>query len=344
MRDFGVVVIGRNEAPRLRECLDSALASTAKVVYVDSGSADGSPELARSIGVEAINLDMSRPFTAGRARNEGFARLLEQWPDLEYVQFVDADCKLDADWFTKAIDVLEGDDRLTVVCGRRRERRPDASVYNRLCDLEWDTPKGDAKTCGGDAMMRVAPLQQVKGFDPSIIAGEEPDLCIRLRAKGWKVYRLDAQMTLHDAAMTRFSQWWLRAVRGGHAYAEGAWLHGRRAEHHCVRSVTSIFAWAVLLPILAVVAVIGAKAWGLLLLMVYPLQWWRVSRRKRLIGYAPSLARWFALFIMLGKFAGAVGMMRFAWIRLWGRPSTVIEYKGPDLSAVAGPAPDHISS
>src|SRR5664280_804375 len=41
---------------------------------------------------------------------------------------------------------------LAVVCGRRRERNPDASIYNRLCDLEWDTPIGETLSCGGDSL------------------------------------------------------------------------------------------------------------------------------------------------------------------------------------------------
>ena len=114
---------------------------------------------------------------------------------------------------------------------RVRERHPDASPYNKLCDIEWNTPVGDAKSCGGDAMMRVSAFRQVGGFDAGVIAGEEPELCVRLRANGWTLERINAEMTLHDAAMTRFSQFWKRAKRAGHAYAEGAAVHGRGATH-----------------------------------------------------------------------------------------------------------------
>ncbi len=219
---IGVVVIGRNEGQRLEHCLRSLLKGTDKVMYVDSGSTDGSLHLARSLGVEVLALDLGTPFTAARARNEGFFALQRRLPSMQLVQFVDGDCEVDSGWLPAAQAFLDDHPDVAVVCGRRRERFPQRSVYNLLCDLEWDTPIGEAKACGGDALMRVDAFAAVGGFRPELIAGEEPELCVRLRAKGWKVWRLDAEMTLHDAAMTRFSQWWRRSLRAGHAYAEGA--------------------------------------------------------------------------------------------------------------------------
>ena len=169
---LGVVVIGRNEGKRLRECLESVRPTTERIVYVDSGSTDGSVGLAESLKVLVANLDLSLPFTAGRARNEGLACLREKWPDIRFVQFVDGDCQLDPNWFNPAIDALEGDEKLAAVCGRLRERYPDASIYNRLCDFEWNTPVGQVKSCGGNALIRTASLEQVGGFNPLLIAGE----------------------------------------------------------------------------------------------------------------------------------------------------------------------------
>lgn len=73
---FGVVVIGRNEGERLRQCLRSLL-PTVVAVYVDSGSTDGSAKWARDNGAEVVDLDASVPFTAARVRNAGFQRLPE---------------------------------------------------------------------------------------------------------------------------------------------------------------------------------------------------------------------------------------------------------------------------
>jgi GT2 family glycosyltransferase len=213
LKQIGLVAIGRNEGQRLRQCLVSATNKVVRVVYVDSGSTDGSLELARSLGADTVELDLSTPFTAARARNEGFARLLELSPDIEFVQFVDGDCEVVDGWLDRAKSELTAKPNIAAVCGRRRERYPTATIYNQLCDIEWDTAIGDTKACGGDSMIRATAFQQVEGFNPTLIAGEEPEMCLRLRQKDWKILRLDAEMTMHDAQMTNFSQWWKRAQR-----------------------------------------------------------------------------------------------------------------------------------
>ncbi len=224
----GIVAIGRNEGQRLRACLESALQESANVIYVDSGSSDGSVDLAKSLGTIVVNLDLSVPFTAARARNTGLARLLELHPQTRFVFFVDGDCEIVPGFIAKALEAMNQSAQVAVVCGRRRERLPGASIYNRLCEIEWNTPIGEAKSCGGDALMRVSVFQSVSGFNPAVIAGEEPELCVRLRRHGNKILRIDADMTMHDAAMMHFGQWWKRNVRAGYAYAQGAALHGRR--------------------------------------------------------------------------------------------------------------------
>ena len=161
MDKLGVVVIGRNEGERLRQCLLSVQGRVAKIVYVDSGSTDGSMSIAQSLSVEVLSLDLSTSFTAARARNEGFARLLELNPEIEGIQFVDGDCQVVEGWLEQGFAKRTAEPNIEVVGGRRRERFPQQSTYNRLCDMEWNTPVGEAKACGGDSMMRVKALQPV---------------------------------------------------------------------------------------------------------------------------------------------------------------------------------------
>ena len=325
---IGVVAIGRNEGERLRDCLRSLVGRAAAIVYVDSGSTDGSAATARALGADVVDLDLSIPFTAARARNAGFERLKKLSPNLEYVQFVDGDCVVRDDWLARAAAELQDDAKLAVVCGRRRERRPDASVFNQLCDWEWDTPIGDAKACGGDALMRVAAFAAVGGFDPSLIAGEEPELCVRLRAAGWKVRRIATEMTLHDAAMTRASQWWKRTVRAGHAFAEGAARHGRPPERHWVREVRSNWFWGLSVPLAAAVFAWPTHGWSLLLLAGYLVLGWRVSRHALRRGLSRRDAATLALFTVVGKLPNVVGQIQYYRNRLLGRRSRIIEYKG----------------
>jgi GT2 family glycosyltransferase len=267
------------------------------------------------------------PFTAARARNAGFEKLLAADPDTEFVQFVDGDCEVAAGWLELAVKTLEERPDAAVACGRRRERFPDASIYNRLCDIEWDTPVGEALACGGDAMMRVAAFRKVGGFDPGVIAGEEPELCVRLRRGGWRVYRLGAEMTLHDAAMTRFGQWWKRAVRTGHAYVQGRAMHGRSPDRHYVRECRRLWALGFAVPLVAVAASWPTDGLSLLLGLIYPLQVARIYRRARRRPLPAKHALAFAASCVLSKFPEWLGACKFRIRRLLGGPATIIEYK-----------------
>lgn len=327
MNRIGLVAIGRNEGQRLRQCLLSVIGKVARIVYVDSGSTDGSVELARSLGVDVVELDLSTRFTAARARNTGFHHLLQADDQLEFVQLVDGDCEVVSGWIEHAQRELDAQPDVAVVCGRRRERHPDQSIYNRLCDMEWDTPIGEAKACGGDAMMRVQAFQQVGGFNPTLIAGEEPELCVRLRQKGWKILRLDAEMTLHDAQITSFRQWWKRSVRAGHAFAEGAWLHGSEPERHWVKESRSIWLWGLLLPLLALGMALPTHGFSLLLLVAYPVLTSRIFINLRRQNICRKHATLYAFSCVVGKFAQVRGALGFLWNQLLGTNSTLIEYK-----------------
>jgi GT2 family glycosyltransferase len=325
--DLGCVAIGRNEGARLVRCLESLGGRAAHLVYVDSGSTDQSVAEARARGVEVVSLDTRVPFTAARARNAGLDRLLEIAPHVRYVQFVDGDCEVVPGWLERAHAVLEARPELAVVCGRRRERHPEHSLWNRIVDVEWDTPVGEAAACGGDAMMRVAPFREVGGFDPTLIAGEEPELCVRLRRAGFRIERLDAEMTLHDAAITRASQWWRRTVRSGHAFAEGAARHGASPERHWVRETRRIWLWGAIVPALATGLAPVTLGASLALLGGYPVSALRAYRAVRVRGRARSDSAAYALAITVGKFAEMQGVLQFHRRRRRGEVSTLIEYK-----------------
>jgi GT2 family glycosyltransferase len=310
------VVIGRNEGERLVRCLAALADEVDRTVYVDSGSIDSSVAAARAAGVEVVLLDTDVPFTAGRARNAGVARLAEGGAT-EFVQFLDGDCELRPGWIAKGRTFLERHTDVAVVCGRVRERYPDATLWNGLADREWDTPVGEARACGGNALVRSEAYRAAGGFDPALIAGEEPELCLRLRRAGWRIWRLDAEMALHDVAMTRFRQWWTRARRAGHTYAEGVVLHGASSERYNVVEMLRSLLWGVALPVAVFLAALDSP-WALLLLLVYPAQVVRLAGRE---GWTR------AAFLTLGKFAEAQGALSYLWSRLRGGSTRIIEYK-----------------
>ncbi len=210
------------------------------------------------------------------------------------------------------------------MCGRLRERFPEQSIYNMLCDIEWDGPVGEIKSCGGNAMMRVKAFASEKGFRSDLIAGEEPELCVRLRAAGWRVWRSEHEMALHDAAMTRIGQWWKRTLRAGYSYAQAAYLHGAPPERHGVQESRSAWVWGFAYPLCCCGLVAWVGPMALLLLAAYPLQVVRLALRG---GRSVRENWWHAGFLVAGKFPELVGQIKFLSHLLLGQRAGLIEHK-----------------
>ena len=323
-RRTGVVVIGRNEGDRLKRCLETVCGEARRVVYVDSGSQDDSVVMSRAMGVSVVELDMTVPFTAARARNEGFQRLLAEQQNLDFVFFVDGDCEVVDGWMETAARFLDQHPDVAAVSGRRREKYPEKSLYNMLIDIEWDIQVGEAKFCGGDAVMRVGVLQQANGYRADLICGEESELCVRLRRAGWRIWRLGDEMTRHDAALLRFGQWWKRMVRGGYGFAQGAHLHGGPPERHFVIESRRIWVWGFFMPLLIIALALSFGWRELLLLVIYPMQVLRLF----LLGQRSTRENWWrAVTLVLCKFPEMLGQIKFELDRLQRVQSRIIEYK-----------------
>ncbi len=336
MDHLGIVTIGRNEGERLRRCLRSLLGRGLPVVYVDSASNDGSAELARSLGAEVVELDPSQPVGVPRARNEGFDRLCQLDPEVRFVQFVDGDCEVVDGWLEQAYRVLQERPEVALVTGRRRERFPERSTYNRLADLEWDMPVGELQGSHGDIMVRAEAFRRAGGFDPAVLVSEDYELCLRLRKQGWTLLRIDAAMTLHDMAMTRFGQWWWRAVRSGYGYADGWALHGKPPERHYLREVRSILVWGLILPVLILILLWPTRGASLALLAGYLYLYGRIHRYGIRRGWSRRDSRLFARWCVLAKFPLAWGLIVYGFRRLTRQQRRIIEYKGDGPEAGPG--------
>ncbi|EYD72068.1 glycosyltransferase [Limimaricola hongkongensis] len=318
-----VIAIGRNEGARLAACLASIAASGAHAVYVDSGSTDGSLGIARAAGARIVELDRTAPFTAARARNAGVAALREEGLP-EFLQFVDGDCTLEPGWLDAGMAALDADRGIGIVTGWRREITPDATLYNAMAEWEWHRPAGDIAACGGDMMLRSALFESLGGFDGAIICSEDEDLCLRVRTRGLRVHRLPRIMTRHDIAMTRLGQWWRRAVRAGHGFAEV----GDRHPGHFAGERRRVRLWGVALPGATLVA---AGIWGLAPLLgaaaLYGASWARAARNLRRGGQSHRRAIGLAGLLVLSKFPNAQGMLTYRLRRLRGGEMRLIEYR-----------------
>lgn len=322
------VVIGRNEGGRLLESLRSVQAAGLPTVYVDSGSSDGSSNAARELGVRSIDLEPSQPFSAARARNRGLDEVMNALPDTQYVIFLDGDCTLEPSFPEIAARHLDQDGQCAIVTGHLSEQHPDQSIYNRLCAIEWRSPAGRMEgfnALGGIMAVRASAYQAVGGFNPKAVAGEEADLAIRLRAAGYAIVKVDAPMAIHDARILTFRQWWIRAVRGGHAFTQGYALHGGAEFPNGRRAVLSALFWGLALPALILLTLYPSRGVSVLLLGGYLVLGLRMFRHYRAAGLSPSDALLAARFGLYAKFAHVIGIFRF-WMK-GAKGPRIIEYK-----------------
>lgn len=327
--NIGIVIIGRNEGTRLQPCFESMNNVAANKIYVDSGSTDNSIAIANSCDIETVKLSPNRPFSAARARNEGFEWLLEFNPNIKYVQFIDGDCTLLPGWLETATDVLSACPKRAAVIGHLVERNIDASPYNRLCALEWRSSPGDLTNygaLGGISMMRADVFHKLGGFNPNVIAGEDSELGVRMGLAGYKVTKLDHLMATHDANIIRFSQWWKRAVRGGHAIGQRSFLNGNTTQKDCIKERNSTLFWGFGVPAAILLGWMPTQGYSLLLIGAYFLLAYRVLRFRLKQGDSLDDAWFYTKYLLLAKFANAIGLIKFYLNKLSGRYE-IIEYK-----------------
>ena len=330
----GVVIIGRNEGLRLERCLTSIARQDVKTVYVDSGSTDGSVETARRHGATVVELDTTIPFCAARARNAGYQQLLSADPQPDYVQFIDGDCEIIDDWLQVAARSLHSRPDLAIVTGWLHEKHPEKSIYNRLGDLEWNAGgAGEVDAVGGIFMIRREAFDSVGGFDPTVAAGEEPELCQRLIRKGWRLAKLDHDMAWHDLAMTRFGQWWRRMVRSGYSSLDV----GRRfGIVKYVRNNWRVRIWTAWFLLLMLVSGIAADTgsmvvlWtAVLLLALWPVRCLRIAVRVWRRGQPLWVAAAYAGLMTIAFLPQIIGQILYCSDRLRRRSFRLVEYKSP---------------
>ncbi|WP_414440559.1 glycosyltransferase [Burkholderia sp. 22PA0106] len=232
---IAVVVTGRDRGGALSRCLRSVHGADwhdlpVEVIYATDAPLGRDAALAALKGarvVRAESLSAHHPVTRGAMRNAGWRAT-----EADTVLFLAADTLLDRQFPRKALAQLERHG-YAAVRGQCREALPHQSGYAAVVDLDGLMPAGDALDCAGDALYRREALDEAGGFDPYYIDGEAADLCQRLNAQRWQIAELDLPMARHDDALTRFGDYWRRAVRIGESYAAAdARAEGRAAFPH----------------------------------------------------------------------------------------------------------------
>jgi glycosyltransferase involved in cell wall biosynthesis len=317
-----IVIIGLNSEKTIHSCLESVRRSqypqeSLTITYSDGGSSDSSVRIAETFGCQVARVEAETP-TPGRQRNEGW-----RLGSAPYVQFLDSDTVMDPAWLRKGIAAI-GSEGVGAVMGDRRELRPDDSAYNKIGDLEWNARPGEADCFGGDVLISRAALEASGGYDPGLIAGEDPELSYRVRKAGFKIIKLDSPMTRHDLAMYAFKQYWKRSFRSGHAFAEIHAMHpdfwGAEVRRVAIRALPALLT-TILLPLAwrhPSILVAWAASAALLLRPRILL----VDRFKAEFGIPSGQAKlyaWHASLVVVPQF---FGMLRFYAGKAFSRPLT----------------------
>ncbi|MGH1363396.1 MAG: glycosyltransferase [Calditrichia bacterium] len=349
--EIDVVIIGINVELYLTDCIASVRRANypqelLSIVYVDGGSKDASLDLAINAEIsQVIALRHPHP-TPGRGRNAGYKA-----GHAPYIQFLDADTELDPEWFNKALGRMQG--QFGAIIGRRREKHPNKNRYHQITNLEWELmagkrgynyEEGPCRSFGGDALVRREALESVNGYDEHLVAGEDPDVGYRMRSDGWQIYRLIEPMTTHDINMTSAKQYWRRAYRSGHAYAEIAWRNLGLPERLFQRPVMRIlFGATAPIAILAAGFLGGIPILSLLIAVVAFLRpLWKTTSFKKTYGLSTGFALLYAVHLALVVVPQFFGMLRFAWGKIGGaRLQNTID--GTVLDSVISP-PRHMTA
>ncbi len=334
---LSVVIIGRNEGVRLHRCIRSVHTMVRpdleiEIIYVDSASIDNSVRVARALGADAIVVDPVRP-TAAIGRNAGWRKARSP-----LILFLDGDTILAPRFVIDSLPEFENR-RVAAVWGHRRELDTKSSIYNRVLDLDWISPPGVVDYCGGDVLIRRDVLEQVSGYDETLIAGEEPEMCRRIRARDFVILHADRAMTQHDLGIRTFRQYWKRATRTGYAYAEVSrrfqatsmplWTRESLANRNRAVALSSLTGVALLTSVVALSFVPVSIMLGFLLMLsvrtAVKNEWKKSGFTTRLLYGAHSHFQQIPIY---------TGQLRFAWDKRMKRQRNLIEYKQPGVPSV----------
>jgi len=193
------IIISRNEEKRIQECLESVIECSmgyknSEIILVDSYSTDKTIEIAKSYPIKIIQLKSNWPLSPAAGLNMGFLHSKG-----DYLCFIGGDMLLDAGWLKEALSYLKKDD-VAGVSGKIINRFEDdcSSLVTRRMNKSYEILKvGEVNVLGGPGMFKRNIMVDVGCYHPFLRAGEEAELSYRIRAKGYKLFRLPFTMVIH---------------------------------------------------------------------------------------------------------------------------------------------------
>ena len=193
---FSVIIPVFNAMHYLRACLDSVLVAMAsygntELIVIDNGSTDGSYEVLLNEYGRYARILQIRDITVAALRNRGAA--LAQG---EFLSFIDSDCVVGPDYFQQALHVLRT--RADATGAKYELPTSPHWIEKTWYNIHARSHDGFVNYLnGGNFLVRRQAFQAVNGFDETLIATEDSELCQRLNQSGFKVFEAHAVRSIH---------------------------------------------------------------------------------------------------------------------------------------------------
>jgi glycosyltransferase involved in cell wall biosynthesis len=299
-----VVIKALNEESNIRDAIESSLAAVApfggEVIVADSGSSDRTVEIAAKYPITVVQLGRPEERCCGIGPQLGY-----QHSRGEYVYLLDGDMNLDPAFVGRAIRLLDSEPSVAGVGGYIGEMRISNLEFERRSKRLIDGRATDRKEIGylaGGGLYRREAIEQV-GYlsDRNLHSNEEFDLGIRLRAKGWRLIRLEDRAADHYAYDLGTYSLLRHRMRSGYILGSGEALRAALDGGYLARVLRELrpiraygFAISLWLFVLIVLAVTRSWFWGATLLALSCLMPVLVMalRRRSLVRGLWSVAAW----------------------------------------------------
>jgi len=204
MRSLAIVIIGKNEQLHIKKCLRSVISASKRlqdveIVYVDSASTDRTIEIAASFPIKIIQLKPEWKLTSAAGRYLGYLNTTSK-----HILFVDGDTLLYKHWPEQAVQFLEDHPKAGGVAGILHEifTAPDGSIQSlKKNRYKQKTGLILTKVFGGTACYKREAMLKAGSFNPHIRATPELELALRIRQKGYNLYKINKQMAITYAPL-----------------------------------------------------------------------------------------------------------------------------------------------
>lgn len=189
------VIPVRNDAARLDRCLASIVRNEyprnlVEIIVVDNESTDGSANAARAYGAIVIK---STGDSVAQHRNRGARAALGG-----IIAFADSDHEITGNWIGTAVDALS--DPTVAAAGAPCLTQPSPNWVQEQYDGLRSRPvqREDVSWLGsGNLAVKRSVFERIGGFNTSLIACEDVDLCNRITATGFRIVADPGLRSIH---------------------------------------------------------------------------------------------------------------------------------------------------